>query len=608
MPRASGLYLNLEILDHLVGEQLAAHFLDLSTRLGGILLGEFQLDELALAHFLDASKAQGCQRMLYCLALGVEHTVLQGDMHARFHIARYLRSGAGKIERRLAFDTSSFNDEQVTLGRSCAKRQNNAKRFTGVNGGPPCRLLSRRLVESLRAKDLPPFHQRIAQMSLYSSTLLDPHVKAPSWWEESASVHPPACPALEEDAFCDAAVIGGGYTGLSAALHLQRDHHLSVRVLEAGQPGWGASGRNGGFCCIGGAKLSYQAMIDRFGLEETQGFFKVQQEAIETVAAMAEQGLVNLGASGQVGEICLAHRPRRAAGLQQEAEFLRHTFGIEAEWKSPEQLAEEGMRSSLHGGLFLPFGFGLHPLTYARSLARAAQQCGATLHGDSEVIAWSREGKHHRLHTSRGTLRAKRVILATNGYSREALVPAQAGRLLPVLSNILVTRQLSEEELQAQGWSSTRLAYDSRDLLHYFRLLPNGRFLFGGRGGVSGTAADVARQRAWMERCFRSFFPAWGEVGFTHFWNGLACLAADRLPHVAELPDTPGAFTAFAYHGNGVALATWAGRAVAALAAGKDPQLPAPLRQVPPRFFLPALRLHYLRAAYLGYRLRDEYF
>ena len=481
-----------------------AHFLDLSTRLGGILLGEFQLDELALAHFLDASKAQGCQRMLYCLALGVEHTVLQGDMHARFHIARYLRSGAGKIERRLAFDTSSFNDEQVTLGRSCAKRQNNAKRFTGVNGGPPCRLLSRRLVESLRAKDLPPFHQRIAQMSLYSSTLLDPHVKAPSWWEESASVHPPACPALEEDTL-RCWVIGGhtAFAAPSAAI-------IIFRCVLEGQPGWGASS-NAGFCCIGGAKLSYQAMIDRFGLEETQGFFKVQQEAIETVAAMAEQGLVNLGASGQVGEICLAHRPRRAAGLQQEAEFLRHTFGIEAEWKSPEQLAEEGMRSSLHGGLFLPFGFGLHPLTYARSLARAAQQCGATLHGDSEVIAWSREGKHHRLHTSRGTLRAKRVILATNGYSREALVPAQAGRLLPVLSNILVTRQLSEEELQAQGWSSTRLAYDSRDLLHYFRLLPNGRFLFGGRGGVSGTAADVARQRAWMNGV-RSFFPAWGEV------------------------------------------------------------------------------------------------
>lgn len=444
-------------------------------------------------------------------------------------------------------------------------------------------------------------------MSLYPSALLNPRIPLHSWWEESASVPPLACPPLEEDAACDVIVIGGGYTGLSAALHLQRDHHLSVRLLEAGQPGAGASGRNGGFCCIGGAKLSYSAMLRRFGEEETRRFFTVQREAIETVEALAEEGLADLGARGQPGEVCLAHRPGRAASLQLEGEFLRRTFGIAAEWKSPERLAEEGMKSSLHGGLFLPLGFGLHPLDYARSLARAALQHGVKLHGESEAIAWSREGKYQRVRTPRGSLRAERVILATNGYSRENLIPAQAGRLLPVLSNILVTRKLSEEELQAQGWNSTRLAYDSRDLLHYFRLLPDGRFLFGGRGGVSGKPAEVARQRAWMERCFRSFFPAWREVGFTHFWNGLACLAADRLPHVMELPEAPGVFAAFAYHGNGVALGTWSGRAVAALAAGKDPALPAPLRQLPPRFFLPGLRLHYLRAAYLVYRLRDEF-
>lgn len=406
---------------------------------------------------------------------------------------------------------------------------------------------------------------------------------------------------------CDVAVVGGGYTGLSAALHLQRDHHLSVRVLEAGQPGWGASGRNGGFCCIGGAKLSYAAMIRRFGEEETRRFVNVQQEAIALVEQLASQEQVELNPRGEGGEVCLAHRPNRARPLQEEAAFLNRTFGIGAHWLAPGELAARGLGTSLHGGLYSPLGFGLHPLNYARSLAGAAIRHGAILHGRSEVMTILREGRHYRLHTSGGSVRAARVVLATNGYARERLLPSQAGRRLPVLSNVLVTRPLSQEERAQQGWSRTLLAYDSRDLLHYFRLLPDGRFLFGGRGGVSGRPQDVARQRAWMEARFRDIFPAWRHVTFTHFWNGLACLAADRLPHVVELTESPGIFTAFAYHGNGVALGTWSGRAVAALVAGKDPQLPAPLRQKPPRFFMPTLRLHYLRAAYAAYRLKDEW-
>lgn len=444
-------------------------------------------------------------------------------------------------------------------------------------------------------------------MSLYPSTLLDPKVAPPSWWDQSAALPPPLCPPLEGDSFCDVAVVGGGYTGLSAALHLQRDHQLSVRVLEAAQPGWGASGRNGGFCCIGGTKLSYQAMIRRFGEPETRRFLAVQQEAIALVEDLGERKEVDLKPRSAAGEVCLAHRPNRVAPLQAEAEFLRRTFGLDARWQSPGELAERGMANSLHGGLHLPYGFGLHPLNYARSLAAAAARQGAIIHGQSEVIDIASAGKGYRLRTPRGTLQAERVILATNGYTRESLLPAQVGRLLPVLSNILVTRPLTEDERAEQNWTSTLLAYDSRELLHYFRLLPNGRFLFGGRGGVSGQPRDVERQRAWMEGCFRSIFPAWRNVTFTHFWNGLACLAADRLPHVMEVPDHRGIFTAFAYHGNGVALGTWAGRAVAALAAGRDPQLPAPLRQRPPRFILPALRLQYLRAAYLAYRLRDEW-
>src|SRR5690606_12469810 len=446
--------------------------LDFGARLGGITLGQLQFDELALSHLLDSRKAESCQRMLDRLALGIEHTILQRNMHARLHFACYLHTSPGG-GGRLALKAPPFN---VPISSGSLFRllvplhlERRGQMVLPRDKALPLAKIRKTLSSLLQAG---------LSMSLYPSALLNPRIPLHSWWEESASVPPLACPPLEEDAACDVIVIGGGYTGLSAALHLQRHHHLSVRLLEAGQPGAGASGRNGGFCCIGGAKLSYSAMLRRFGEEETRRFFTVQREAIETVEALAEEGLANLGARGQPGEVCLAHRPGRAASLQLEGEVLRRTFGIAAEWKSPERLAEEGMKSSLHGGLFLPLGFGLHPLDYARSLARAALQHGVKLHGESEAIAWSREGKYQRVRTPRGSLRAERVILATNGYSRENLIPAQAGRLLPVLSNILVTRKLSEEELQAQGWNSTRLAYDSRDLLHYFRLLPDGRFLF----------------------------------------------------------------------------------------------------------------------------------
>lgn len=443
-------------------------------------------------------------------------------------------------------------------------------------------------------------------MPLYPSSYYDTSRPTPSWWHASASEPAPPCPALEGDDTCDVAVIGAGYTGLSAALHLARDHGLSVRVLEAGYPGWGASGRSGGFCCIGGAKLSYQAMIRRFGLEETRAFFGVQRAAVDLVRAIAQDEGIDLGAGDAEGEVCLAHRPNRAKELQEEGAFLARSFGVEARWLSPEALAAEGLRSSLHGGLFLPQGFGLHPLNYARGLARAALAHGAVIHGHSKVIGWAHEGRLHRLATDRGNLRAAQVLLATNGYEQGMLLPAQERRRLPVLSSILVTRPLSAQERQEQGWQTTILAYDSRDLLHYFRLLPDGRFLFGGRGGVSGRPGETAQQRRGMEARFRSFFPAWRAVPFTHFWNGLACLAADRVPHIGPIDGLPGAYQAFAYHGNGVALATWAGRTVAQQIAGRGPQLPAPLRQSAPTFPLPALRKLFLRGAYVGLRLRDE--
>ncbi len=450
-------------------------------------------------------------------------------------------------------------------------------------------------------------HSMPAHRVLYHPAAYGPRPAA-SYWQASAGPAPLFGP-LEGVRRCQVVIVGGGYTGLSAALHLARDHGIDVCLLEAAQPGWGASGRNGGFCCLGGAKLSYQDLIRRFGLEATQEFFNAQRAAIDRVQDLAGQEAITLDGRG-AGEYCLAHKPKQLAELADEAELLRATFGVRCELLVPAALAERGVRGAeCYGGLYTPLGFGLHPLKYAHGLARAASRHGASLFGDSRVLAWHREAGRHQVITSHGRVEAQTLILAGNGYSDEAWHPTLAGAPLPVLSSILVTRPLAPDELAAQGWRSEVMAYDSRRLLHYFRLLPDGRFLFGGRGGLTAAPAAAANRRAVLTTEFRRAFPAWGKVGIDYFWQGLACLARDRLPHVGALADDPAVLIGMAYHGNGVALAGWSGQALARLAAGDAAAatVPALMRRPLPHFPWPRLRLLYLWAAYRGYQWLDEW-
>ncbi len=430
-----------------------------------------------------------------------------------------------------------------------------------------------------------------------------------SYWEANDGAPVRGCDALEGDADCDVAVIGGGYAGLSAALHLAGEEGVEVRVLEAGAPGWGASGRNGGICGIGATKLGPEALVARFGADETRRFFAAGIEAVELVKGIAADEGIDIDARGD-GDLCVAHRRNRVAGLRAEAESLRAVTGLAYEAWSRDALAERGFRGpEAHGALYIPVGFGLNPLKYVRGLARAALRRGAKIHGESRVTGWSREGGRHRLVTPRGSLRARRVLVATNGFTRDDLNPALRGRLLPVLSNIVTTRPLTAEEHAAQGWCTDLPVYDSRKLLFYFRMLGDGRFLFGARGGSDASPAGARRMRAWMLRRLGEMFPAWKDVEVSHFWRGLICMSPRLTPHLGRLDGDASVFHSLAYHGSGVAMATWSGRAMAREIAGRANRSPIPAVMSQPleRFPLPGLRLWYLRAAYAGYALRDEY-
>lgn len=222
-------------------------------------------------------------------------------------------------------------------------------------------------------------------------------------------------------------------------------------------------------------------------------------------------------------------------------------------------------------------------------------------------MRWTQgHGKHH-LYTEHHEVRATRVLIATNGYTPEDLSPLHRGRVLPALSNILVTRPLTPAEMETQGWTNHTMAYDSRDLLHYFRLLPDNRFLFGGRGGTDASDAAAPLYQKQLAREFHKLFPAWAHVEVTHFWRGNVCLSFDRVPYIGSLDDQKTVWTALAYHGNGVAMGSWSGRTVARMMQDKtapDEVSPVITRRLA-KFPLPMFRPLYLKAAYVWYGWKD---
>lgn len=415
------------------------------------------------------------------------------------------------------------------------------------------------------------------------------------WWDQTISA--PDWPILAGNLNVDVAVVGGGFTGLSAALHLA-EAGAKVAVLEAATPGWGASGRNGGFCCLGGSKLSHGSMVRRFGTEATRSYEQAEADAVQLVADLLEQHRIDADTHSN-GETQLAHSARAMEKLRRKAE----ASGVLHE---PGDLQGLGLGGAFHGAYTNPVGFALNPRKYLFGLASAAQGLGAGLFQKSPVESIRKTPGGFDVETGSGHVRAKNVLICTNGYSSEDMPPWLSGRYMPTQSTVLVTRPLSDSELQAQGWTSEQMGYDTRNLLHYFRLMPDRRFLFGMRGGLrSSPRAEAAIRRAALHD-FQGMFPEWKDVDVTHMWSGMVCLSRKLTPYVGPVPDQPGMFAAFAYHGNGVAMGTYCGRAIAGLVLDKQSELPVPIAQPPRRFPLGYWRRALMPPSYAAIAIIDR--
>jgi glycine/D-amino acid oxidase-like deaminating enzyme len=249
---------------------------------------------------------------------------------------------------------------------------------------------------------------------------------------------------------------------------------------------------------------------------------------------------------------------------RRQAADIKNDYGVEAHYISAAHLSAHGMTGPFHGAMTIPIGFALNPRNYANGLLGAAQSPGAKVFARSPVTGLQKH-RTFRLNTPQGQITAEKVIFATNGYSSEHLPDWMHGQYLPVQSSMIVSQPLTANEQAAQGWTSPQMAFDSRELLHYFRLMPDGRFLLGMRDGIFATARANRAVARKIRADFRQIFPAWADVDITDRWSGLICLTRNLTPYIGPMPGLSGAFSGLACHGNGIAMGSYAGTILANL-------------------------------------------
>lgn len=426
----------------------------------------------------------------------------------------------------------------------------------------------------------------------------------PSYWDATAPEAGAWRSPLDRDLKVDTAIVGAGYTGLNAALRLV-ERGEGAAVFDAAYPGWGASGRNGGFVCVGGEAMGYDAQIARYGFEETRRFADLQRASIHHVAELLDRFAMDADRHSD-GEWALAHSAKAFHRMEEEAE-LERSLGLPVNRFSKAELDERGMVGpTFHGANQMACGFAVNPLKYATGLARAAERAGARIHTHSPVHRIRTAPGGFRLHVGGFEVRARRLIVAVNGYGGDDWTPGLDDRVLPVMSSVMVTRKLTAAEI-ADGWRSDQAAYDTRARVHYFRLLPEGRFMFGSRGGSSLNDWMLARLNRRIRADFETMFPAWADVEAEYSWNGLLALARDKALYVGPLGEWDDAWTGYAYHGNGVAMGSYAGALLADLAIGdrKRSEFPALMRAPARRFPLPRLRMAYIKGYYALWDAQD---
>ena len=443
---------------------------------------------------------------------------------------------------------------------------------------------------------------------LYDKAIYDFNTPIKSYWEDVSHFDQSRFPKLVGDHSCDVCVIGGGFTGISTAYHIAKKYGGDVRLLEAGHFGFASSGRNAGFCCLPSTKLSVNQLIKRYGMDETKKFFASQIEGVDLLASLIADNNIECEKIG-TGNLDVAHHPSSIEELKEWGNDLKNHFGINTRWIPKEEFDEVGHQSTEQfGAVFTEAGFAMNPMAFLNGFANATVDAGAQLHSHSRVKKWERNGKH-KLITEEGSLTCDKVVVATNGYTDESLHPSFANRMVPVLSNIIVTREMSEDEFQMQNYKTLNPICNSREILYYYRRMPSNRMLFGTRGDTFGDNKSALKMRSIMTKQFQGVFPNWNDIDVEYYWRGTVVMNRDLVPAFGSLENDKSVFFSYGYHANGNNSTVYCGKKLAEMiyeSNSGETNISKVYQGLSPKIPFAFLRLWYLRI-YLWYsRFTDK--
>ena len=353
----------------------------------------------------------------------------------------------------------------------------------------------------------------------------------------------------------DVAIIGGGYTGLSAARTLAK-RGARVAVLEANTIGWGASSRNGGMV-LTGLKLPMQTIIKKYGRDLAKQLFQCSLDSIDTVEQIVKEENIDCGFA-RCGHLLTANKPKHYEALQEEVEFMAKEFNHNVHLIPREKQREEIGSGLYYGALVDEVSGGLNPAQYVAGLARAAEKAGASLHARARVTHLERGTNGFVVETERGKVRAEKVLVGTSGYTSRVTQQLQK-KIIPIGSFIIATEKLSDD-LAKELSPKNRMIFDYKHYLNYFRLWDN-RMIFGGRAAFFPETSETIRQSAGiLQREMIQVYPQLKDIQIEYSWGGTLDFAFDMMTHVGE---RNGIYYSLGYAGHGVAMATYLGKTVA---------------------------------------------
>src|SRR5712671_2871298 len=369
----------------------------------------------------------------------------------------------------------------------------------------------------------------------------------------------------------EVAVIGAGFTGLSAARTLAK-RGVRVAVLEGETIGWGASSRNGGMV-LTGMKLGVNQLISIYGRELTQRMYAASLETIDCVEQIIRDEAIDCDLS-RCGHLEVACKQKHFDDYARQAEVIAREFNHDMRVVQRNELNAEIGSNIYYGGMVDEVSAGLNPARYVAGLGRAVVNAGAEVFEHTRVERLQRESGQGesgwKIATSRGAVWAREMFVGTSGYTSGA-TPALQKRLIPIGSYI-VTTEILPEALAHELNPRHRMIYDSKNYLYYYRLTPDRRMLFGGRAAFFPETDQTIRKSAEiLRRGMIGVYPQLRDVKVEYVWGGTLDFTLDVVPHAGKINDM---HFAAGFAGHGVAAATWFGAKLAGLICGEPSDIP----------------------------------